>query len=70
MHDSTNSALVIPTAATDAPAAHDTEQEPMSSLVKRVTEVAEEKALAATQVPIIWLEQQHHPAALMRSSPT
>ncbi|KAF6260329.1 Six-hairpin glycosidase-like protein [Scenedesmus sp. NREL 46B-D3] len=49
VHDSTNSALVIPTAATDAPAAHDTEQEPMSSLVKRVTEVAEEKALAATQ---------------------
>jgi hypothetical protein len=47
---SPSSTLGPPAAATDQPAAHQTQDEPMSSVIKRVADVAESKALAATQV--------------------
>jgi hypothetical protein len=58
---SPSSALLPPTAATDQPAAHQTQDEPMSRLLERVTAVAESKALAATQVSATCcaLQQQH-----------
>lgn len=65
--DSASSLLVPSTAATNGPAAADREEEPMSSLIKRVTDVAENKALAATQVRALLLLQQRHVRVLLLS---